>query len=42
MTLGDRIAVIHQGRIQQVADSQTLRKNPANAFVAGFFGAAAD
>jgi multiple sugar transport system ATP-binding protein len=42
MTLGDRIAVIHQGRIQQVADSQTLRKNPANAFVAGFFGAAAE
>lgn len=38
MTLGQRIAVLHQGRIQQVADPRTLYERPANAFVAGFIG----
>ncbi|MBU6402770.1 MAG: ABC transporter ATP-binding protein [Verrucomicrobia bacterium] len=38
MTLGDRIAVLHQGRIQQVADPLTLYQRPANLFVAGFIG----
>ena len=38
MTLGQRIAVLHQGRIQQVADPRTLYERPENAFVAGFIG----
>jgi multiple sugar transport system ATP-binding protein len=38
MTLGDRVAVISRGRLQQVADPQTLYKAPANIFVAGFIG----
>jgi multiple sugar transport system ATP-binding protein len=38
MTLGQRIAVLHQGRIQQVADPRMLYEQPANAFVAGFIG----
>ena len=38
MTLGDRIAVLHQGRLQQVATPETLYGRPANTFVAGFIG----
>jgi multiple sugar transport system ATP-binding protein len=38
MTLGQRIAVLNHGRIQQVADPKTLYEQPANAFVAGFIG----
>jgi multiple sugar transport system ATP-binding protein len=38
MTLGDRIAVLHGGRLQQVANPKTLYERPANAFVAGFIG----
>ena len=38
MTLGDRVAVINQGRLQQVAEPQMLYANPANIFVAGFIG----
>lgn len=38
MTLGDRVAVINQGRLQQVAEPQTLYAEPANIFVAGFIG----
>jgi multiple sugar transport system ATP-binding protein len=38
MTLGDRVAVISRGRLQQVADPQTLYRHPANIFVAGFIG----
>ena len=38
MTLGDRIAVIHKGVIQQVADPITLYNEPANLFVAEFIG----
>ena len=38
MTLGDRVAVINQGRLQQVAEPQTLYTKPANIFVAGFIG----
>jgi len=38
MTLGDRVAVINQGRLQQVAEPQTLYEQPANIFVAGFIG----
>ncbi|MDN5567928.1 MAG: sn-glycerol-3-phosphate ABC transporter ATP-binding protein UgpC [Paracoccus sp. (in: a-proteobacteria)] len=38
MTMGDRICVMKEGRIMQVADPKTLYDRPANAFVAGFIG----
>ena len=38
MTLGDRIAVMRKGVLQQVADPFTLYQRPANQFVAGFIG----
>jgi multiple sugar transport system ATP-binding protein len=38
MTLGERIAVLKGGRLQQVADPFTLYQRPANQFVAGFIG----
>ena len=38
MTLGDRIAVLNKGVLQQVADPFTLYGRPANQFVAGFIG----
>lgn len=38
MTMGDRIAVIKDGVLQQVADPVTLYDCPANKFVAGFIG----
>ncbi|MEI8041283.1 MAG: ABC transporter ATP-binding protein [Verrucomicrobiota bacterium] len=38
LTLGDRIAVMKQGVIQQVTDPMNLYRNPANLFVAGFVG----
>src|SRR5660398_259386 len=41
MTLGDRVAVIKKGRLQQVDSSQTLYDHPVNLFVAGFIGSPA-
>jgi len=38
MTMADRIAVMNQGRIQQVGPPLTIYGDPANRFVAGFFG----
>jgi multiple sugar transport system ATP-binding protein len=38
MSLGDRIVVLDQGEIQQVAAPETLYNDPANAFVANFIG----
>ena len=38
MTMGDRIAVLQRGVLQQVADPHTLYARPANTFVAGFIG----
>jgi multiple sugar transport system ATP-binding protein len=38
MTMGDRIVVMKNGLIQQVATPTTLYDSPANAFVAGFIG----
>ena len=38
MTLGERIAVLKDGVLQQVADPHTLYHRPANRFVAGFIG----
>ena len=38
MTMADRIVVIKDGVIQQIADPQTLYDFPSNQFVAGFIG----
>ncbi|MCM4084835.1 ABC transporter ATP-binding protein [Paractinoplanes hotanensis] len=38
MTLGDRIAVLDKGRLQQVGSPDELYQAPANKFVAGFMG----
>jgi multiple sugar transport system ATP-binding protein len=38
MTMGDRVAVMKNGRIQQCAPPQELYEQPANVFVAGFIG----
>ncbi len=38
MTMGDRIVVMKDGLIQQVASPLELYENPANQFVAGFIG----
>lgn len=38
MTMGDRIVVMRDGFIQQVADPNTLYTQPVNLFVAGFIG----
>ena len=41
MTLGDRVAVMRGGVIQQVAAPSVLYEDPANLFVAGFIGSPA-
>jgi multiple sugar transport system ATP-binding protein len=41
MTLGDRIAVMHQGVIQQIAPPLEIYRRPANRFVAAFVGSPA-
>jgi multiple sugar transport system ATP-binding protein len=41
MTLGDRVAVMRAGVIQQVDAPKTLYNEPANLFVAGFIGSPA-
>jgi multiple sugar transport system ATP-binding protein len=38
MTMGDRICVMKDGSIMQVADPLTLYRKPENLFVAGFIG----
>src|SRR5438034_114707 len=38
MTMGDRIAVMSEGHIQQVGSPQELYDYPTNRFVAGFIG----
>jgi multiple sugar transport system ATP-binding protein len=38
MTMGDRIAVMDHGRLQQVDTPEALYDSPANVFVAGFIG----
>jgi multiple sugar transport system ATP-binding protein len=38
MTLGQRIAVLDRGQLQQVATPEGLYEHPANVFVAGFIG----
>jgi ABC-type sugar transport system ATPase subunit len=38
MTLGQRVAVLERGQLQQVAPPRELYDHPANTFVAGFIG----
>jgi ABC-type sugar transport system ATPase subunit len=38
MTMGDRIVVLHDGKLQQVGTPDDLYSRPANTFVAGFLG----
>ncbi|MGH9245020.1 MAG: ABC transporter ATP-binding protein [Acidimicrobiales bacterium] len=38
MTMGDRVAVLNAGELQQVADPTHLYDDPVNLFVAGFIG----
>jgi multiple sugar transport system ATP-binding protein len=38
MTMGDRVAVLCDGVLQQCASPRELYRNPANVFVAGFIG----
>ena len=38
MTLGQRIGVMKDGKLLQIADSMTLYNQPVNKFVAGFIG----
>jgi multiple sugar transport system ATP-binding protein len=38
MTLGDRVAVLRRGLLQQVATPRELYEQPVNMFVAGFIG----
>jgi len=38
MTLGDRVAVLKRGILQQLATPRELYTNPVNLFVAGFIG----
>src|SRR5215510_6346513 len=38
MTMGHRVAVMHDGELQQVDSPLTLYDKPANVFVAGFIG----
>jgi len=41
MTMGDRIAILEQGLLQQVGPPQEVYDRPANIFVAGFIGSPA-
>jgi multiple sugar transport system ATP-binding protein len=41
MTMGDRVAVMRAGELQQIATPQDLYDYPANIFVAGFIGSPA-
>ena len=41
LTLGDRVAVLRKGHVQQVGTPRELYNEPANLFVAGFIGSPA-
>ena len=41
MTMGDRVAVMHAGELQQVGTPRELYDRPCNSFVAGFIGSPA-
>ncbi|OZF54746.1 sugar ABC transporter ATP-binding protein [Rhodococcus sp. 14-2470-1b] len=38
MTMGDRVAVLQAGKLQQIASPRELYDNPVNTFVASFIG----
>ncbi len=38
LTMSDRIAVMNRGRVEQVADPESVYERPATTFVAGFIG----
>jgi len=38
LAISDRVAVVNDGRIEQVADPETVYRQPATRFVAGFVG----
>jgi len=38
MTMGDRIAILRAGQLQQTGDPETIYTRPSNQFVAGFIG----
>jgi ABC-type sugar transport system ATPase subunit len=38
MTMGDRVAVMNNGLLEQVGDTRAVYEHPANVFVAGFIG----
>ena len=42
MTMGDRVAVMRKGELQQVAPPQELYDRPVNLFVGGFIGSPGD
>ncbi len=41
MSLGDRLVVMHEGRVQQIGAPMEVYRRPANRFVAGFVGSPA-
>lgn len=41
MTMSDRIAILNDGRLQQIAPPEVAYSQPANEFVAGFIGSPA-
>jgi multiple sugar transport system ATP-binding protein len=41
LTMGDRVAVMRKGKLQQVADPRTLYDRPTNLFVGAFIGSPA-
>ena len=38
MGLGDRIAILHQGRLRQIGTPEEIYHDPADTFIAGFIG----
>jgi multiple sugar transport system ATP-binding protein len=38
MTMGDRVAILNEGTLQQFSDANRIYFNPVNTFVAGFIG----
>lgn len=38
LSMSDRIAIMREGRIEQLADADTIYANPTSAYVAGFIG----
>jgi ABC-type sugar transport system ATPase subunit len=41
MTMGDRVAVLHDGLLEQIGTTREVYEHPANVFVAGFIGSPA-